>query len=152
MNQLIKLSVVIIISLGSGLQAQNNLEKLKEYINGGQLVIYSKSSYLSDNTASSITYVDFCSDGRYRYYYDGSYTVKGAKNKSNRNNRSYGAGVAESEGQWTIIDYQDVFYLEITDYLNKKTYYPINIANLTQGSWKQGNISYAFAQNQARCQ
>lgn len=130
---------------------QDEVQKLTDYITGGQLVIYYQSSYLSDNTASSITYVDFCSDGRYRYSYDSSYTVKGTQNTSNRNNRANGAGVAENEGEWSVLKFKGSLYLEIIDFQGKKAYYPIDINNLMSGSWKQGRTSYAFAVNKGNC-
>ena len=99
--------------------AQEITDKLTTYINNGQLVIYSESSYLSDNSASAITYVDFCPGGIYHYSYDGSYTVKGTQNTSNRNNRAYGAGVAENSGQWKVLEYQGAHYLEILDAYGK---------------------------------
>ena len=132
-------------------QSQDNLTRLKEYVNNGQLVIYSESSILSDSNASAITYVDFCADGRYHYSYDGSYTVRGSQGTSNRNNRAYGAGVDESSGLWQVLEYQNAYYLEITDAYGQKTYYPINIQNLMAGKWKQGNVTYVFAPKNGRC-
>lgn len=68
--------------------SQNNLDKLREYVNDGQLVVYTESSIVLDSSSSAITYVDFCSDGTYYYSYDGSFNVKGSQNTSNRNNRA----------------------------------------------------------------
>ncbi len=132
-------------------RAQNDLEQLTSYINGSQLVIYSESSYLSDNSASALTYIDFCPNGRYNYSYDGSYTVKGTQNTSNRNNRANGAGVAENQGDWKILEHQQAYYLEITDYLGAKSYYPIYIQNLMAGKWKLGNTTYVFSVGSGRC-
>ncbi|WP_422106602.1 hypothetical protein [Winogradskyella sp.] len=152
MNQFIMGTYGFLLALLISVPEQDQVKELTDYISGGQLVIYYRSSYVTDNTASSITYIDFCPNGRYRYFYEGSYTVKGTQNTSNRNNRTNGAGVAENEGDWSVLKYEDHFYLEIIDYLGKKTYYLINIGNLMTGSWKQGNTSYAFATNQANCE
>ena len=132
-------------------RAQDNLEQLTNYINGSQLVMYSESSYLSDHSASAITYIDFCPNGRYSYSYDGSYTVKGTQHTSNRNNRAYGAGVAENQGHWKVVEHQSSYYLEITDYLGAKSYYPIYMQDLLAGKWKVGNTTYAFSSGTGRC-
>ena len=132
-------------------QGQNEIDQLQTHIAGGQLVIYSRSSYLSDTNASAITYIDFCANGRYRYTYDGSYTVKGTPNTSNRNHRAHGAKVAKNEGNWSVLKHETVFYLEITDYKGEKTYYPINWELIINGRWKQGNVTYAFDPNKGNC-
>ncbi|MEZ4810244.1 MAG: hypothetical protein R2819_07775 [Allomuricauda sp.] len=141
----------VLISLQVTSQTQDSLTQLREYVNNGQLVIYSESSMMSDSNASAITYVDFCSDGRYYYSYDGSYTVKGTQGTSNQGNRAYGAGAAENSGLWQVLEYQNAYYLEVTDAYGQKTYYPINIQNLLAGKWKQGNVTYVFAPKQGRC-
>ncbi|TAI47211.1 hypothetical protein [Flagellimonas allohymeniacidonis] len=143
---------ILILPFFISAQSQDNLSKLKEYVDDGQLVIYSESSIVMDSSSSAITYVDFCADGTYYYSYDGSYTVKGTQNTSNRNNRAYGAGVAENSGQWQILEHQNAFFLEVVDAYGQKTYYPINIQNLIAGKWKQGNVTYVFAPKQGRCQ
>ena len=132
--------------------AQSNIEKLKDYISGSQLVIYSESSYMTDNSASSITYTNFCPNGRYNYSYDGSFTGKGTQHTSNENNRVYGAGLAENEGNWSVLEYQDGYYLEIVDYTGTKSYYPIHIQQLLAGKWIQGQTTYVFAPGSGKCQ
>lgn len=132
-------------------QAQSEIQQLTDYINGSQLVTYSESSYLSDNSASAITYIDFCPNGRYHYSYDGSFSVKGSQNTSNRNNRASGAGIAENQGNWKVLAYQNSYYLEIIDYTGHKTYYPINVQYMLAGRWKVGNVTYVFAPKKGRC-
>ncbi len=131
--------------------AQDEIEQLTNYINGSQLVIYSESSILSDDSASAITYIDFCSDGTYRYSYDGSFNVKGSQNTSQRENRASGAGVEEHQGNWKVLEYQNAYYLEIIDYTEKKSYYPINVQNMLAGKWKIGNVTYIFAPQKGNC-
>ncbi|MEM1134626.1 MAG: hypothetical protein AAGI07_02220 [Bacteroidota bacterium] len=142
---------LLLVSVHVLAQSEDNIAKLKQHISNGQLVYYSESSYLSDSRASSITYVDFCPDGRYYYSYDGSYTVKGSQNTSNRNNRAYGAGVENNSGKWQVLEYQNGYYLEIVDAYGQKNYYPINIQYLIDGKWKQGNVTYVFAPGKGRC-
>lgn len=132
-------------------EAQNDLERLTNYINGGQLVMYSESSYLSDDSASAITYIDFCPNGRYSYSYDGSYTVRGTQNTSNENNRASGAGVSEHQGKWKVLEYQNSYYLEITDYTGQQSYYPINVQNMLAGKWNIGKVTYIFATGKGKC-
>lgn len=148
-------NIIIPIAIGIfgfALNAQSNIEKMKDYIAGSQLVVYSESSYLSDNSASAITYIDFCASGAFYYNYNGSYTVKGTQNTSNRDSRVYGAGNASNSGNWNVIKYQDMFYLEITDLLGKITYYPIDLQKMIAGKWKQSNLTYVFAPNNGVCQ
>ncbi len=151
MNRFNILFFALLASTYSQVNAQNNVEQLTNHINGSQLVMYSESSYLSDNVASAITYIDFCPNGRYSYSYDGSYTVKGTQNTSNRNNRAYGAGVAEKQGNWKVVEDQGSYYLEITDYLGAKSFYPIYIQNLMAGKWKLGNTTYVFSAGSGQC-
>ena len=146
------LSLLLIALYSLSAPGQNELEQLNNYISGGQLVIYSRSSYVSDDNASAITYIDFCPDGRYTYYYEGSYTVKGTPNTSNRNHRANGAKTAKNQGRWSVLKHEAEFYLEIIDYKNEKTYYPINWALITNGRWKQGNVTYAFDPNKGNCE
>lgn len=150
MNRTIVPITIIIISFG--LNAQSNIEKLKDYISGGQLVIYSEASYLSDTMASAVTYVDFCPNGHYYYNYDGSYTVKGTENTTNRNNRANGAGVTNNSGQWQVLEQQNAYYLEIKDVYGQTNYYPINIQHLMKGKWESGNVTYVFAPTNGACQ
>ncbi|MEM7484195.1 MAG: hypothetical protein AAF348_03210 [Bacteroidota bacterium] len=132
-------------------QESDKIAQLKEYIKNGQLVVYSESSILLDSNSSSITYVDFCPDGNYYLNYEGSYTVRGTQNTSNRDNRGYGAGTSASSGTWDIIMNMNAFYLAAKDQSGGVNYYPININNLLSGKWKVGNTTYVFAQNHAKC-
>ncbi|MEM8508639.1 MAG: hypothetical protein AAF717_12455 [Bacteroidota bacterium] len=145
------LFIMVAVVFGSTASAQDEIQQLTSYINGSQLVTYSESSYLSDNSASAITYIDFCPNGRYNYSYDGSYNVKGTQHTSNRNNRASGAGVAENQGDWKVVAYQGAYYLEIMDYTGQKSYYPINVQNMIAGKWKVGNVTYVFAPGKGRC-
>ena len=51
------------------------VKQLKNHVSGGQLVVYTQTSYTIKNTtnASSIMYVDFCQNGTYTYYNEGSF-------------------------------------------------------------------------------
>lgn len=132
-------------------QSGDNIAQITQYINNSQLVIYSESSIMSDNSASAITYVDFCEGGQYHYDYDGSYTVKGTQNTSNRNNRAYGAGVAQNSGNWEVVEHQSAYYLQVTDVYGQQNYYPIQLQYLAGGKWKVGNTTYVFAPGKGRC-
>ncbi|MEL6483931.1 MAG: hypothetical protein AAFU57_15880 [Bacteroidota bacterium] len=129
----------------------DNLQRLKEYVDNGQLVIYTGSSIMSDSNASSLTYVDFCADGTYFYDYEGSFVVKGTKHTSTEDSMASGAGVSKNSGTWQIMESQGSFVLEVTDYMGQKGYYPINIQNLMAGKWKYGNTTYVFAPKKGRC-
>ncbi len=147
---------LMLISIGNfcfSTYAQNDdLDKLKDHINGSQLVIYTESSLVLDSSSSAITYVDFCPNGKYYYSYDSSFTVKGSQNTSNRESRAYGAANEENEGDWQVLQHQGAYFLEIIDYTGSKSYYPINIDNLIAGKWKKGKTTYVFSPKGGRCQ
>lgn len=146
-----KLVFLTILAFNVANAQSDNLQRLKEYVDNGQLVIYTGSSIMSDSNASSLTYVDFCADGTYFYDYEGSFLVKGTKGTSSENDRAMGAGVANNAGTWQIMENQGSFILEVTDNMGQKGYYPINIQNLLAGKWKYGNTTYVFAPKKGRC-
>lgn len=64
-------------------QDDSEVLRLKDYVNNGQLVYFTKSTPLVDG--SEITYVNFCADGTFNLTYDGSMTVKGVQGTSAEN-------------------------------------------------------------------
>ncbi|MEM8764525.1 MAG: hypothetical protein AAGD88_11970 [Bacteroidota bacterium] len=142
---------VMTLLVNVAIAQSDNLQRLKEYVDNGQLVIYTGSSIVSSSSASSLTYVDFCADGTYFYDYEGSFVVKGTKHTSSEDSMASGAGVSKNSGTWQIMENQGSFVLEVTDYMGQKGYYPINIQNLLAGKWKYGNTTYVFAPKKGRC-
>lgn len=132
-------------------QTGNVRASLADYFAGSQMVIYTQASYLSDTSASAITYVNFCENGTYTLNYEGSYTVKGSKTGSSGNNRAIGASTLNNSGQWEILEHNQTYVLRITDAYGTINTYPIDIQKLIQGKWKQGRTTYILARQKAIC-
>lgn len=139
------LLILTFLTMNNSYSQQNQQQEVRNYIAGGQLVYYTRTSIFNDSTASSITYVNFCANGRYSVNYDGSFYVSGdggwAGGGSNGNNY----------GTWDIIPYNGLYYLQITDAYGNTNHYQIDFAKLYQGRWKQGNTQYAFVRNKVVC-
>nr|WP_321410727.1 hypothetical protein [uncultured Carboxylicivirga sp.] len=128
-------------------QTQNNQnQEVLNLISGSQLVYYQRSSYVSDNLASSITYVNFCPNGRFSINYDGSFSVSG-----NYGGYAGGASSSRETGTWKLITYegQPAVFLQYDNGETSTNVYNINY--LKSGRWKIGNTQYALVRNKVRC-
>lgn len=126
--------------------AQNQHQDIVNLVAGSQLVYYTSTSILSDNRASSITYVNFCPGGTYWVNYDGSFAVHGDYGGS-----AYGASNGQYVGKWKIVDYQGMPYLHMVAQDGNSNYYPVYKHLILQGSWKSGNTKYAIQRNKVNC-
>ena len=127
-------------TLGDG-----EIQELFNYIAGGQLVYYQRTSYLNDSNASSITYVNFCADGRFNLNYDGGFSVEGDYGNAQ------GASRGSNYGTWTLERRQGAV-VGILNFANgNQTVNAINRNYLAQGRWRIGNTQYAFVRNKAVC-
>ncbi len=126
--------------------ALNNQEVLN-LISGSQLVFYQRTSYVSDNMASSITYVNFCPNGYFSMNYDGSYSVSGTYGGN-----AQGASKSSDFGTWKLVSYegQPAVYLQYSN--GETSINAFNINNLRNGRWKIGNTQYALVRNKVRCE
>ncbi|MEO1653629.1 MAG: hypothetical protein AAFU64_08795 [Bacteroidota bacterium] len=115
-------------------------------IAGSQLVYYTSNSILSDNRHSSITYVNFCRDGRFWLNYDGSFSVKGSTGGS-----AMGASNGTSYGTWELISQAGSPYLRMNFQNGRRDLYPVYKHLILQGSWKNGNTKYAIQRNKVQC-
>ena len=116
-----------------------------DQIAGSQLVFYTRTAYLNDSKASSITYVNFCGDGRFNLNYDGSFSVEGDYGNAQ------GASNGSNYGTWQVDLFQGnpivtLFFADGTKSVN-----PVNKANLQAGRWRVGNTQYAIQRNKAVC-
>ncbi|MCU4165063.1 hypothetical protein [Carboxylicivirga caseinilyticus] len=128
-------------------QTQNNQnQELLNLISGSQLVYYQRTSYVSDNLASSITYVNFCPNGRFSINYDGSFSVSG-----NYGGYAGGASSSHETGTWKLITYegQPAVFLQYDNGETSTNVYNINY--LKAGRWRIGNTQYALVRNKVRC-
>lgn len=123
-----------------------NDPQLFQLIAGSQLVYYTRTSYLNDSNASSITYVNFCANGRFSVNYDGSFMVEG-----NYGGNAQGAGYGRNSGTWQLQDSANGPMLQL-NYGNGQQYsYPVYKNYLLAGRWKIGNTQYAMQRNKAVC-
>lgn len=116
---------------------------LHNLISGGQLVVYSRSSYVSDNLASSITYYNFCTNGTFNIATDASYSIDGGG--------AYGSNQSSQYGQWEVEEYQNMITVKMSYADGDVIYNPIDEERLRSGGWRQGNTQYAFQQGRAVC-
>ncbi|MGF1639204.1 MAG: hypothetical protein ACFCUU_19160 [Cyclobacteriaceae bacterium] len=124
----------------------NSDKELLQLITGSQLVYYNRSSYVNDNVASSITYVNFCASGRYSITYDGSFGVSG-----DFGGNAQGASRGKNSGNWQLINYEGTPAVYMVFDNGNTNINPVNKQNLLKGRWRIGNTQYAFQRNAAKC-
>ncbi len=115
-------------------------------IAGSQLVFYQRTSYLNDSNASSLTYVNFCPDGRFGINYEGSFSVEG-----DYGGNAHGAGYGTNYGTWEIIAHQGGHAVRLHFANGEQGIYPINPQHLQAGRWRIGNTQYALQQGKVSC-
>lgn len=129
----------------SGYSTLNDPE-LRNLIAGSQLVFYTRTSIFNDNTASSITYVNFCSNGSFSINYDGSFSVEG-----NFGGNAQGATYGKNSGTWQLVSVQDQPAVYLSYYNGNTSINPVVKQNLINGRWKIGNTQYSIQRNKVRC-
>ncbi|MEM9363353.1 MAG: hypothetical protein AAGA43_11990 [Bacteroidota bacterium] len=124
---------------GIAKQVYNNLAS-------SQLVFYQRTSYVNDNTASSLTYVNFCSDGRFNLNYDGGFSVEGDYGNAQ------GASRGSNFGTWKVETDPNKNPAVVLYYANgQSARYFVNLANLQAGRWRIANTQYALVKNKVYC-
>jgi hypothetical protein len=121
--------------------------EIKELISGSQLVSYSRTSYVNDNTASVITYVNFCKNGRFSISYDGSFSVEG-----DYGDNVHGSSKGSKTGRWELIEYNGTTAVYLQFDAGFSEINPVNKERLAQGRWRVGNKQYALQRNKVFCQ
>lgn len=121
-------------------------QELFNYIAGGQLVYYQRTSILNDSNASSITYINFCADGRFSLNYDGGFSVEGRYGGN-----AHGVTRGSNYGTWHLENRQGrvMGILNFAD--GTQNVQAINRNYLMKGRWRIGNTQYAFVRNKAVC-
>ena len=121
--------------------------ELFNVIAGSQLVYYTRSSLvLSNPTSSSITYMNFCRNGKFVINYDGSFMVEGDYGDSVQ-----GGSHGKRSGTWQLVNDkgQPAVFLA---YGNGSTdVRRFNRANVLRGRWRIGNTQYALVRNKVNC-
>ncbi|MEM1336334.1 MAG: hypothetical protein AAF634_00610 [Bacteroidota bacterium] len=121
-------------------------QEVFNYIAGGQLVYYQRTSYLNDSNASSLTYVNFCADGRFSLNWDGGFSVEG-----DYGGNAHGVTRGNTYGTWYLEDRQGTLMGILNFADGTQNAYAINQQYLAQGRWRIGNTQYAFVRNKAVC-
>ena len=123
-----------------------NNQGLLNIISGSQLVFYQRTSYVNDSMASSITYVNFCSNGTFSMNMDGSFSVAG-----NYGGNAQGASYGNNSGTWQLVSYQGEPAVYLQYYNGDTSLNPFNENEVRQGRWRRGNTQYALQRNKVRC-
>jgi len=123
-----------------------NDPELRNMIAGCQVVIYNRTSYISDNVASSLTYVNYCPDGSFYITYEGSYNVDG-----NYGDNAQGASHGRNSGKWELVSYQGQPAVFLAFNNGTTNLYAVNKQLIRQGRWRNGNTQYAIQRGGARC-
>ncbi|MEM9647201.1 MAG: hypothetical protein AAF969_01890 [Bacteroidota bacterium] len=120
--------------------------ELTNYIAGSQLVYYQRSSLVLDDTASSLTYVNFCGDGTFNVSTEASYSVEGRYGGN-----AHGASNGSYVGTWRVEQVQGAPSLTVNFANGQYNTYPINMGYLNAGRWRIGNTQYAIQRHKAVC-
>ena len=123
-----------------------NNQEVFNIVAGSQLVYYQRTSYVNDNTASSITYMNFCSNGTFTINYDGSFSVEG-----DYGGNVHGASRGSNSGYWKLVNYQGQPAVYLQYYNGQSNVNPFNINNVKQGRWRIGNTQYTLQRNKVYC-
>lgn len=120
--------------------------QLFQLIAGSQLAIYNRTSILNDSNASSLTYINFCANGRFSINFDGSFSVEG-----NYGSNAQGASRGKYSGNWKLLQSANGPQVQLQYSNGQNTNYPVYKNYLLQGSWRVGNTQYAIQRNKAIC-
>ena len=115
-------------------------------IAGGQLVYYTRTSYVNSSTASSMTYVNFCPNGSFNTSTDGSYSVEG-----NYGGNAHGVNRGSNYGRWEVLQYNGSPVVKLTYANGNTSMNPFSRERLLSGRWRIGNTQYAFQRGKAAC-
>ncbi len=117
--------------------AQSFVQQWKQGLGGSKLTSYSGSVI---NSNSTLTVIDFCSNGRYSYYKEGSWSVPG---------QAGGASNSRITGNWDIHQQGNRFALTYTTDRRQSGFYPIYLQN--NGRVNIGGTDFAVQQGASGC-
>ena len=132
----------IIIATGiflasSSVGADSILQQWQQGLKGSKLTSYS-GSVISSN--STLTTVSLCSNGRYSYYREGSWSVPGMAG---------GASNSTITGRWEVIQNSNVVMLKYVTDNGEEGTYPVYLQN--NGRVNIGGTAFAVEQGGAGC-
>lgn len=117
--------------------ASSLVEQWRNGLSGAKLTSYS-GSVISSN--STLTVVDFCANGRYRYYKEGSWSVPG---------QAGGASNGTITGRWEIIQMGAQTLLKYQTDRGESGTFPIYLQN--NGRVNIGGTAFGVERGKARC-
>ena len=135
-SHLLILIFLIFISFSNS-QGQNLTQQWKDGLSGSRLTALSGSIHSSN---SSLTVLEFCPNGRYRYYKEGSWNVPGTAG---------GASNSTITGYWDIVQGNGYTYLTYRTDSGDQGSFPIYLT----ANWKVniGGTLFSVEQRAASC-
>lgn len=139
MNRFATIAAALVITglIGAQAHAQSVEEQWREGLDGARLASYS-GSRLSSN--STLTIIEFCRGGRYRYYKEGSWSVPG---------QAGGASQRTVTGTWSITQYGVSTLLTYQTDAGEKGAFPIYLQG--NGKVNIGGAAYSVERGGAQC-
>ena len=131
------LLIGIITLLFNTAYADSIIAQWKQGLSGARLTSYSGSVI---NTNSTLTVINFCANGRYSYYKEGSWSVPGT---------AAGASNNTVNGTWDIQQQGLQVYLTYQTDAGEQGAFPIYLQ--TNGRVNIGGEAYAVEQNRSGC-
>ncbi len=113
------------------------VQQWRQGLSGAKLTSYSGSVI---NSNSTLTVIDFCRNGRYNYYKEGSWSVPGTAGGAS-NNTVTGRWRIQQQGNYTMLEY-------VTDQ-GERGVFPIYLQN--NGRVNIGGTEFAAQQGGAGC-
>ena len=126
--------------------SKNSVTGFAANIAGGRLVLYRSASIFSPSTASSMTFIHFCSNGTFYSTTDASFSVEGDYGAN-----AHGISRGNNAGKWKVGQQngQEVLVMQYSD--GSQEVSELTPQRLRQGRWKQGSTQYAFEAGKSAC-
>jgi hypothetical protein len=123
--------------LAATAEADSLVQQWQQGLSGAKLTAYSGSVI---NSNSTLTTIDFCSNGRYRYYKEGSWSVPGMAGGASNNTVT---------GNWQVQQLGNQVLLLYNTDAGQQGSYPLYLQN--NGRVNIGGDAYAVQQGGAGC-
>jgi hypothetical protein len=139
MSMICRLTILTVLVWGLGVpaSAQSIEQRWRDGLDGARLAAYAGSNITSNST---LTIIEFCRGGRYRYYKEGSWSVPG---------QAGGASQRVITGVWDITQYGVSTLLTYETDAGEKGAFPISLQN--NGKVNIGGVAYSVERGGATC-
>lgn len=131
------LAILVLFVVSNYVSAQSVAEQWKNGLAGSRLMTYSGSVISSSST---LTIIDFCRNGRYTYYKEGSWSMPGTAGGASQNTIT---------GEWDIEMRSSQTYLTYKTDTGELGEFIIYLQN--NGRVNIGGVDYAVEQNKSGC-